>query len=645
MGFYQKCSAVLKSKSNAIDDPNVSGNTTYRPDIDGLRAIAVLSVVLFHAGYSFVSGGYVGVDVFFVISGYLITGSLLNETAQNRFSIQKFYVRRALRILPLLFVVLGTSAVAAWFILQPKEMKDFASSLMYAAIFISNSYFYSFSTYFDEANELRPLLHTWSLSIEEQFYIFYPLFGALLYRFKTMFRVCLVLIGLWSLYLAEINVRAEATSAYFLLSSRIWELALGALLCFVNFNFIKSARQKIGADFLGMIGLLLIAYSVFIFDTSTEYPSLKTLIPALGTSLVIVFGKHSKLVKESLGWRPMVLVGLCSYSIYLWHQPVFAFLKIINGPHLDTWCTILSIVFIFCISFLSWKFVEKPTRYMKIKNEKVLIYSLLLSASFFFFGKAGVETNGFDYRIPSQLYALINYAQNSMSFSGACVVNARGDNTCKDFDAAGKKIAVTLGDSHAVALTAGLNPTIAQFKNFTFTGCPPIGGIPAGDTPECRSARKHIFAKIESLKPEIVLLHANWSFYVSPRFQESIQELLRNLQNFTTRVIVVGSIPQWYPSLPSVLISHNANPFELTYLKNPNLDELKVIDKELSRACETTGVDFVSAIENLCRGDSCVVTIGQQGTTELLIWDYGHLTESGAKWLSERILTPLFSKN
>lgn len=333
----------------------------YRPEIDGLRAIAVLPVILFHAGLELLSGGFVGVDVFFVISGYLITGIILREMAEGRFSLLRFYERRARRILPALFLVMACTVPAAWLILPPAGMQDYAESLVAVTVFASNILFWAESGYFSAAAELKPMLHTWSLAVEEQFYILFPLLLMATWRLGVA-RIFAILSGLLALSLvaAEWGARNAEWAAFYLLPFRAWELLLGSLVA-IHLHRTPTRPSGPRNGLLAGIGLAMIVWAVFAFDRHTPFPGLHALAPTLGTALIILFATEGTFVHRVLSLRGFVGVGLISYSAYLWHQPILAFYKSVR---LDVSAAeipaLLAVVLV--LAWLSWRFVERPFR-------------------------------------------------------------------------------------------------------------------------------------------------------------------------------------------------------------------------------------------------------------------------------------------
>ncbi|MAM61448.1 acyltransferase family protein [Maritimibacter sp. UBA3975] len=328
----------------------------YRAEIDGLRSLAVIPVVLFHAGSSLFSGGYAGVDIFFVISGYLITTIIIAELAGDGFSILRFYERRARRILPALLVVMAASIPGALWLMLPDMLRDFARSLVAVSLFASNILFWQESGYFAPAAELKPLLHTWSLAIEEQFYLFFPPLLILLWGLgRRAVLVSLAALFIGSLALAQVASQAMPTANFYLLPTRAWELLAGSF-CAFGYHRLRANQ------WLAALGLLLIVATLFAYDGDTPFPSLYTVLPVAGAVLVILFARGGTPTARLLALRPFVFVGLVSYSFYLWHQPLFAFARIHAGgdpaPGLLYGLGALA----FLLAVLTWRFVETPFR-------------------------------------------------------------------------------------------------------------------------------------------------------------------------------------------------------------------------------------------------------------------------------------------
>jgi|JI10StandDraft_1071094.scaffolds.fasta_scaffold197046_1 peptidoglycan/LPS O-acetylase OafA/YrhL len=381
----------------------------YRREIDGLRALAVLPVILFHAGFETFSGGFVGVDVFFVISGYLITTIILAELEQDKFSIVNFYERRARRILPALFLVMLVCIPFAWFWLLPSDMKDFSQSLVAVSFFASNILFWRESGYFDTAAELKPLLHTWSLAVEEQYYVLFPLFLMVFWRLgKRWILVMLGLVFVASLAVAEWGAYAKPAAAFYLLPTRGWELLIGAFAAFYLSKANRKEFSKAVGEVCGWFGVALIMYAVFAFSKATPFPGLYALVPTLGTVLVILFATQQTTVGKFVGNKAFVGVGLISYSAYLWHQPLFAFARhrsISEPSHIVF--LVLSVLAL-VLAYFSWRYVEAPFRNKSVtKRKTIFLFAFFGTLLFLCFGLVGNNSAGFKFRfseikLPSQ---------------------------------------------------------------------------------------------------------------------------------------------------------------------------------------------------------------------------------------------------
>jgi peptidoglycan/LPS O-acetylase OafA/YrhL len=345
----------------------------YRSEIDGLRAFAVLPVMLFHSGFQTFGGGFVGVDVFFVISGYLITTIIATELGQEQFSIVNFYERRARRILPALFAVLLVTLPVTWLVMMPDDLKKFADSLFAVSIFLSNHLFLNESGYFDTAAELKPLLHTWSLAVEEQFYILFPPLLMLLWR--RNFRLKAIALGLLifiSLAWSQWAAYAKPASAFYLLPSRCWELLLGGCVALSLHRKRSDSTDQWWQVCLGWSGLFLIAGSIFAYSKATPFPGLHALIPAAGAVLIIVYANGKNSVGQFLGHPIFSSMGLISYSAYLWHQPIFALSRHWSMTEPDRFTFLMLIAITLLLAYLGWRFIEKPFRDRRLFSRRFI---------------------------------------------------------------------------------------------------------------------------------------------------------------------------------------------------------------------------------------------------------------------------------
>jgi peptidoglycan/LPS O-acetylase OafA/YrhL len=357
----------------------------YRSEIDGLRALAVLPVILFHAGFKFFAGGFVGVDVFFVISGYLITSILIVEIEREKFSLVNFYERRARRILPALVFVIVLCMPVAWLTMTVDSFKEFSHSIIAVSLFASNILFWRESGYFEAAAEEKPLLHTWSLAVEEQYYLIFPLL--LMFAWRQGFKrerlfLLIAFIAAMSLLACEWGYRNSPSANFYLAPFRGWELLAGSLAAFiVQKHGVRS--NNVAAS----IGLIMVLYATFFFDSFVPFPSFYTLVPVLGVVLIVLFADTKTLVGRLLGLRLFVGIGLISYSAYLWHQPIFAFTRILSVEEPSHGLMLSLSLLTMLLAYGSWKYVETPFRFKdKISRKSIFTYSCLSLIGFIVIG-------------------------------------------------------------------------------------------------------------------------------------------------------------------------------------------------------------------------------------------------------------------
>lgn len=499
----------------------------YRPEVDGLRSLAVLPVILFHAGFSLFSGGFVGVDVFFVISGYLITSIILAEMLKGKFSLVNFYERRARRILPSLFVMMLVCLPLAWVWLDPLDFKSFSKSLIAVPVFSSNILFWRESGYFDAAAEMKPLLHTWTLAVEEQYYLFFPLI--LMACWKLGRRAIVALLAVMaaaSLVLAQQGALADSPAAFYLLHARAWELLVGSFIAFY-FSWRPRQLQGTALNQLGSLaGVGLIGYAVLAFDHSTPFPGLYALVPTLGAALVIVFANPHTLVGRVLATRPLVMVGLISYSAYLWHQPVFAFARnsslVEPGPVAMLGLAALSLV----LAYLSWRYVEQIFRdRTSISRPQIFRFSALASVLFIGVGVAGFLNNGFSNRFNVDPDVLTAF--NDPDIRNSCDAGYDGSGFGIDFcffgaphNQTAPDVAV-FGDSHSEALLPAFDMAGKQLGksivHLGVGGCPPLLGVDVAvgnyAPGACQSLAQREYDYVKSNGIKKVILVSRWTLY------------------------------------------------------------------------------------------------------------------------------------
>lgn len=500
----------------------------YRKEIDGLRAVAVIPVILFHAGFEHFSGGFVGVDVFFVISGYLITTIILSEKEKGTFSLVNFYERRSRRIIPALFLVMLVSTIFSWFWLSPSHMKDFSESLVAVSAFSSNILFWKETGYWGVENELKPLLHTWSLAVEEQYYVLFPLFLVLMWRFRKRWILgSFFIVALVSLSLSHWAAFHIPTANFFLLPTRGWELAIGAGIAFY-FLYRKPVMRSLLShkaidEMLSWSGLALIAYAVFLYDENTPFPSLYALVPTIGTALIIIFASKETLSGRFLGSSAFVSIGLISYSAYLWHQPLFVFARHRSlhepSPLLFAFISILSLV----LAFISWKYVEAPFRKRGIFTRKqIFLFTAIGSMVFIAFGLAGHYSDGYKLRIDAKLAEIVNRAEKKSFSNKLCLKSEKSPSEDHEYCVLvpnQEKLVFLYGDSHAQALMFEAQKAFSKTEYgllFAATSaCPPVKGVYRADNPDkkaCFEQNNQVYEDIAN-KPlvEYVILSARWT--------------------------------------------------------------------------------------------------------------------------------------
>ena len=491
----------------------------YRTEIDGLRCIAVVPVILFHAGASAFSGGYVGVDVFFVISGYLITGILADEMASGRFSLIGFYERRARRILPALFVIMALCIPFAWAWMLPSEMLNFSRSIVAVIIFSSNVLFYLQAGYFAPRAEEFPLLHTWSLAVEEQFYIALPILLLFAWRFgRKIVMLVVSVLALVSLALCVWLITPEPEATFYLIHTRAWELFAGSLLALWQ---LRSGDRAVGKNDLGAaLGLAAIIYSILVFDKETPFPSQWTLLPVGGTLMILHYASRETGTARILSLRPVVWIGLISYSAYLIHQPLFAFARIRSIGEPDD-LLVLGLAFLtFPLAWISWRFVEQPFRHRERFDRKRIFLSAAVGISVFCAaGLAGHFTRGFPQRMDAEVRNLAIASLDQNPRMRSCF---RGDlqQAQHPIDACltdGSPFVALVGDSHNNALAAGLHPALDEagygVYEISRPGCIPIPGLRRENDvgAECHLHNVAVQAWLNEERPDIIVLTARWT--------------------------------------------------------------------------------------------------------------------------------------
>jgi peptidoglycan/LPS O-acetylase OafA/YrhL len=626
--------AVPSSESQAE-----SASRTYRPDIDGIRAIAVTAVLLFHCGLATFSGGYIGVDIFFVISGYLITGHLAAEIAvSGRVSIGRFYERRMRRIVPALVVVLViTELVGAWLLL-PSYLVRASKALAAAALSVSNVYLWQASNYFEPSSNFQPFLHTWSLSVEEQFYLFIPIVMGL--TGKLVRGRWLLLFGplvLGSFALSVYATTRGPTANFYLLPTRAWELGIGSMLGTVPLPLI---RRRLTTDLVGALGLMLIIVPVFLYDDATAFPGLNALYPCLGSALLIYVGGAATtgFVTRLLSMRPFVAVGLISYSLYLVHWSLIALMRFHTVAPLTSLQIVIVLVLSFALATLCWCFVERPFRRaapFKTRG-RVLLGGGAALAGAAALGAVGIATNGLPFRFPDFVEQTI--PGHSEWKPGRCFLEGDPDYrkwSLKDCTrvATGPHKVLLWGDSFAGQYVPGmlahadaLRSTIIQY---TAAGCPPVLSYRSYARIKCSEFNAHALDIIREQNIDTVVVAGRWTD-MRQRGLAEIGSTLSELDAMGVRVLLIGQSPEF-----------TANVQVISFLKGSKMPDAvnrwkvffpSTINQQL-QALAGQNV-FVDPMHVLCDAELC--TYEDHGI--YLFEDYGHMSVEGSSRVVERLL-------
>jgi peptidoglycan/LPS O-acetylase OafA/YrhL len=618
----------------------------YRPEIDGLRALAVMPVIFFHAGIQAFSGGYIGVDVFFVISGYLITSIILSELSNHSFSFIGFYERRARRILPALFFMMAVCLPFAWFWLLPHELKGFSQSLVAVTTYTSNIYFWITTGYFEIAAEFRPLLHTWSLAVEEQYYLLFPILLAVGMRWSRKGIIAiLILLALFSLFLAQYLSEIKPSFAFYLLPTRIWELLVGTFLAFYFESHQEVKKKGFIGELGGIFGICLLLYAIFTFDKQTPFPGFYALIPVFGTALVIIYARQATFVGKILSSKLLVCFGLISYSLYLWHQPIFAFARTLSLETSNSFHPIFRIALVFPLGYLSWKFVERPFRDKnQFTRKKIFLYSVLASGFFIVIGLAGQFTNGFLTKDQAAVLAYNEYNNEKEDIGrvGNCFLGQeegpeKFTSVCSAVNP--DDSALIWGDSHAAAFAFGLRSVYPNLSQFTASGCPPILGEAIKTRPLCKKTNDYIGEQVKKLQPSRIFLYSNWDAYGD---QKPSIELIKTVEYIrsvspSSKITLVGGTPQFKPSLPTYMFLNDKKLDLNEVLPSYLYDALSAIDIQFKSFADNNRIDFFSPMDVLCKENVCKITASYEGKVMPIIWDYGHLTAAGSVLLARQI--------
>jgi peptidoglycan/LPS O-acetylase OafA/YrhL len=648
--------------------------SVYRADIDGLRAVAVLLVVGFHAFPHFVPGGFIGVDVFFLISGYLITGIIVDAQREGVFSFRQFYTRRIRRIFPALITVLIATYIAAWYFLLPDELISLGRNIFGGAAFVSNIVLLNEVNYFDFAARDKPLLHLWSLGVEEQFYICWPLVAWLTYLGRHRRRQRLMIVGVLLCLISCVSCIVLSYShpafAFFSPITRFWEILCGAVLVTLSKQPValttlntsrvphlrfpilarytnKGATLAALADFRSAIGIALIVIAAVGFRHRDVFPGWRALVPVFGSVLLI--STQYSWVNRSLSHPVFVYIGLVSYPFYLWHWPLLCFAKHIRpgSAGLVTAAVVLS----FGLACATYHVIEKPLRFGKPRAGAAFALCPVMTA-IGSLGLVAVWQGGFDFRVPSEVrnFAHVSVDEESEWRLHRCLLEAGDDsshfsNGC--VDQSRRPLVFLWGDSLAAALYPGLRDDQAVLgyglAQFTIAGCPPVLGFALAERPNCRGNNEFVAAAISKYAPEIVLLHSFWRYdgLNLDRVEPTIADIRRRA---SARIVILGLPPTWEESLPHNVIRYYWNTGSLI----PRYSRFMLIngapaETVLRQRAKSWGVEYLSAWDALCNADGCRTRVGDT-PDDLVTFDGLHLTPKGAKFLADRIMPAVLGR-
>lgn len=491
-----------------------------RRDIDGLRALAVIPVVLFHFGLGGISGGFVGVDVFFVISGYLITSIIFREITAQRFSFVDFWARRARRIIPALSVVMLATLAVGWILMPPSDYSQLGRAVRYQATFMSNILFMRQDGYFNPASDFKPLLHTWSLSVEEQYYIFFPLLMVLLTRYLRHWRVMLFALLLVSFGLNVWMIKREPDAAFFLLPMRAWELLCGAMLAVLPVS--QRKLSPVAYQVVSLAGLAAVICAMFGFNQFTPFPGWAALLPVLGaTAMLWANGQTPTWVGRLLSTRVMVGVGLISYSLYLWHWPIFVYANAASVDGMQPREALMWVALSVILGWMSWRFVELPFREKRwlAGRKPVLVGGLITMVVIAGAGQAIRSADGVPERLSGQA---MQYAQARDWRMGQmdCLLQRDSPDLSKVCRFGGSDstppIQLVWGDSHAAALLPAIKADAQRFATpvwlASLSGCLPILGPELRQ--QCQDFNRQTLQTVRDQHIHDVVLAARWSLYL-----------------------------------------------------------------------------------------------------------------------------------
>lgn len=576
----------------------------YRPEIDGLRAIAVLPVIFFHAGFEIFKGGFIGVDIFFVISGYLITRILIEEIENKKFSLVGFYERRARRLLPALFFVILICIPFAWMWMLPDPLENFGQSLVSTSLFSNNFLLMLTSTnYWELTGEFKPLLHTWSLAVEEQYYLIFPIFLMLFLQLgkKSIFWIIVLLTAL-SLFLGQWLSEINPLFNFYFTLSRAWELLAGSLTA-----FIVNKRGVVRNEMLALLGLLTILFSLFFYDETLPLPSFLTLIPVMGTILLILYAEGKTATAKILSSKFFVGIGLISYSLYLWHQPLFAFNRIYLKEPLTDYGSYLIIIITLFLGFITWKFIETPFRKKnKFTSKTIFSLSIFMMLAVSAFGLYLDRTNG----VPQRLFTDDSYKRSSHEIK-ISEVKSIDLNKIEPKDLKNDHIFI-FGDSFATDLAYLIEYKYPIDLNYTL--------IQSG-MPEKTICNNNILTKAKALNVTSILFAYDEGFDVS-----CIENLIDEANSMKIEILFFGTKQFGYNLNWLARLEQNERH---QLCQTPVIEAIAIDSRDNKRIPKE---NYFSFFNNFLK-NNCIPVTNMSG--ELLSSDRKHFTISGLEFFAD----------
>lgn len=628
----------------------------YRHDIDGLRALAIIPVVLFHSGFKTLSGGYIGVDVFFVISGFLITSILYRDITEKRFSLLDFYERRARRIFPVLFVMLFTTLIAGFILFRPDELLKLGRLSACSALFVSNVCLYLTAGYFTEGAAKLPLLHTWSLAIEEQYYIVFPVILMVLLRWRrTLLLPAIATLLALSFITSVIGLQVSPSATYYLLPTRMWEMLVGSLLALLPAFVLSPTLRKS----MALLGLGLIIAPIFLFTEQTAFPAWNALYPCIGAALIILSGTtQTTSVHQFIGAKPLVFIGKISYSLYIWHWPLLVFANYIFIRDLTLLESLALQLVIWTTAILSWHYIEKPFRISGkgLSQKTILVGSVATIAVTLFMAAAIVEGKGWPQRLDPRSVQMSKVAKDRnndlLHCAGIKPDSDMKEQPCLVGEANASPQWLLWGDSHAWAFHQAFSDWLANNNQSGLAiyqpGCPPLLEVERRRYfTSCSDFHENLIGFVKARNIKNIMIVSVWTNYLTASLADhkepdlsdnpsdivkrSLARTLQALKSEGIQIAIMEPMPQARFDLPSTLSrAYDWNrTVQAAYTRDEYINRNKVVLDALNE--NNTLIDVrLSPADQLCSTGLCAVTLDGMP----LYSDINHVSRTGAQKMS-----------